>query len=111
MYEIAAPAVLVSKTGRRPMRSDQRPSMGAKTNCIREKVDMRAPISQPLALKDLPYIGSRGMTMPKPMRSMKTVRKMMPTDGFLMGALKAAGGGRALFDLQHAASLWQLGRQ
>jgi hypothetical protein len=35
-YDSAAPAVLMSKIGRRPWRSESRPQMGEKMNCIAE---------------------------------------------------------------------------
>jgi hypothetical protein len=35
-YDKQAQAVLPSSTGRRPTRSESRPQMGAKMNCIRE---------------------------------------------------------------------------
>src|SRR5206468_12639782 len=43
-----------------------------------------APMTKPEALKFLAKIGSSGSTMPKPIRSMKTVRKMINTDGFFI---------------------------
>ena len=48
-YDSAAPAVLMSKIGRRPCRSESRPQMGEKMNCIAENDAMMAPMSQPLA--------------------------------------------------------------
>src|SRR5436309_5741434 len=49
-----------------------------------ENEAMSAPMANPLALKIFAKIGSSGSTMPKPIRSMKTVRKIMNTDGFFM---------------------------
>ena len=48
-YDNAAPAVLMSKIGRRPYRSESLPQIGAKTNCIAENEAMIAPIVNPLA--------------------------------------------------------------
>ena len=50
-YESAAPAVLINNIGRRPIRSDIRPQMGAKTNCAAENDAPMMPISKPLAPK------------------------------------------------------------
>src|SRR5690348_12110901 len=58
--------------------------MGEKMNCIAEKEAMIAPMTRPCAPKCRLYRGISGTTMPKPMRSMKTVRKMMRTEGFFM---------------------------
>src|SRR6266571_4721875 len=41
---------------------------------------MRSPLAPRFRL----YIGSNGKTIPNPIRSMKTVRKMTRTEGFLM---------------------------
>ena len=42
---------------------------------------MMTPMSQALAPKFRLNIGTSGTTMPKPMRSMKTVRKMTSIEG------------------------------
>ena len=39
----------MSKMGRRPYRSESRPQIGEKTNCIAENEAMMAPMTQPLA--------------------------------------------------------------
>ena len=48
-YDNAAPAVLMSRIGRRPWRSESLPQMGENTNCIAENEAMMTPMSQPLA--------------------------------------------------------------
>ena len=42
-YEIVEPARPTSNTGRRPIRSDNRPHSGANRNCIAENEAMRQP--------------------------------------------------------------------
>jgi len=39
----------MSSTGRRPIRSDHRPQIGEKRNCITENEAMMRPIVKPLA--------------------------------------------------------------
>ena len=85
-YEMHAPAVLMSSTGRRPMRSDKRPHIGAKMNCMSEYEATMQPASKPEAPYSLLYRGSIGSTMPNPTRSMKTVRKMTSNDAFRLNA-------------------------
>jgi len=82
VYEIQAPVVLMSNTGRRPMRSDSRPHIGAKMNCISEYEATMQPAIRPDAPNSLLYHGSMGSTMPNPTRSMKTVRKMTSNEAF-----------------------------
>jgi hypothetical protein len=50
--------VLPSNTGRRPMRSESRPQIGAKTNCIAEKDEMITPIIRPDIVVSTPNMGS-----------------------------------------------------
>jgi hypothetical protein len=83
-YETAAPAVLINRIGRRPYRSDSLPQIGENTNCIAEKEAIMTPMSHPCAPKCRLYTGIRGTTIPKPIRSMKTVRNMIKTEGFLI---------------------------
>src|SRR5262249_23103510 len=72
--------------GRRPMRSENRPQMGAKTNCMAENEDISRPSNMPRkGARSLPgksgpnssspYSGNNGSTMPKPSRSMNTTKK------------------------------------
>ena len=49
--EIAVPATVPSITGRRPMRSETRPQIGANTNCIAAWVASRHPSTSPFAPK------------------------------------------------------------
>ena len=48
---------------------------------------MRAPMTAPLALRFSAKMGRSGKTMPKPIKSMKTVKKMMVSDGFFIRLL------------------------
>ena len=80
-YETTAPAVLMSRMGRRPWRSESFPQMGEKINCIAEYAARTTPSCQPDAPKSRLNIGVSGTTMPKPTRSMKTVRKMTRMEG------------------------------
>ncbi len=43
-YETADPKFPINKTGRRQMRSDNRPQAGAKRNCMTENEAMITPI-------------------------------------------------------------------
>ena len=70
------------------MRSDNRPQIGAKINYIREYEATMQPASSPEAPYSLLYRESMGSTMPNPMRSMKTVRKITSTDAFLFIRVK-----------------------
>jgi hypothetical protein len=49
------------------------------------------PASSPEAPYSLQYRESMGSTMPNPMRSMKTVRKITSTDAFLFIGVKRGG--------------------
>ena len=82
VYEIQAPVVLMSNTGRRPMRSDSRPHIGAKMNCISEYEATMQPAIRPDAPNSLLYQGNIGSTMPNPTKSMKTVRKITSNEAF-----------------------------
>jgi hypothetical protein len=92
-YESAPPASVTSSTGRRPTRSESRPHIGANRNCMNEKVERTRPASRPVAPRSCAYIGRNGITIPKPSRSTKTVRKTT-SRGVLRTGL--SGGGRIL---------------
>src|SRR2546426_532585 len=69
-------SIVVSRIGRRPTRSESRPSSAVDRNCIAEKTNTRAPYPIPCAPKRWAYMGRIGSTMPKPIRSIRTVTKM-----------------------------------
>src|SRR5437016_2053079 len=71
--------------GRRPIRSDSRPSSAVATNCMAEKTNTRAPKPIPWAPKRCAYSGRIGMMIPKPIRSISTVRKITPRRERLAG--------------------------
>ncbi len=50
-YDTNDPNRLIRMTGRRPIRSDSRPQMGAKTSCISENDVESSPIIRPVAPK------------------------------------------------------------
>src|SRR5438477_9410433 len=77
------------------MRSESLPQTGAKRNCMAEKEAISAPMVNPPALKFFAKSGSSGSTIPNPMRSMKTVRKMMNTDGFFISTTHTSFDSRA----------------
>ena len=67
-------------TGRRPMRSERRPHTLEKRNCISEKEPRIIPKTAPLAPYCFAQKASIGTTMPKPSKSMKTVRNRTRRD-------------------------------
>ena len=78
-YPTAEPASDSSSTGRRPQRSDSRPRIGANRNCMIEYDAMNSPKTAGDGWKRSAYRGRIGITIPKPTRSMNTIRKTMPT--------------------------------
>ena len=77
---IAEAAMLQSSTGRRPTRSESRPQIGMKRNCMMEKtapgmVAMKSPAPRRRAMP-----GRNGITSPKPSRSRKIVRNSVPSE-------------------------------
>ncbi len=74
----------MSRIGLRPCLSDNRPQIGENTNCIAENEAMMMPMVSPSAPNWWLYTGTSGTTIPKPIRSMNTVRKMTRSEGFLM---------------------------
>src|SRR5213593_1435380 len=69
-------SIVVSRIGRRPNRSESRPSSAVDRNCIAEKTNTRAPYPIPCAPRRWAYMGRIGSTIPKPIRSIRTVTKM-----------------------------------
>ena len=72
--------MLQSSTGRRPTRSESRPQIGMKRNCMIEKtapgmVAMKSPAPRRRAMP-----GRNGITSPKPSRSRKIVRNSVPSE-------------------------------
>ena len=64
-------------TGRRPNLSDSRPAMGLKRNCTNEYDAMAIPIAASSTSNTfLANAGRIGIRIPKPSKSMNTVRKI-----------------------------------
>src|SRR5580704_8428124 len=76
-YETIEPARPMIKIGRRPTRSDTRPQIGEKMNCMAENEAISMPSVLGPASKCCAYRGNSGRTMAKPKRSIKTVTKMI----------------------------------
>src|SRR6185436_7596836 len=79
-YPATEPTRLSTRIGLRPKRSDRRPHTGEKRNWRREYEARSAPSWAGLAPSVSPYFGSSGMTIPNPSRSVKTMRKRMPSE-------------------------------
>src|SRR5581483_1583777 len=79
-------------TGRRPIRSESRPSSGAQMNCIAEYAARIRPIAPAPTPRRSAYIGRKGITMPKPSRSKKTVMNRTRRAARPGVAADAAGG-------------------
>jgi len=83
---MVAPAVLSNMIGRRPILSESRPQIGAKTNCIAEKHASTKPMVRLLASKRFVNHRHERHDDAEPIRSMKTVSQTMSSDGFLIAA-------------------------
>jgi len=59
-------SIVVSKIGRRPIRSDTRPSSAVARNCIAEKTKMRAPYPMPVRAEALRVHGQDRQHDPEP---------------------------------------------
>jgi hypothetical protein len=72
------PVRLIIRIGLRPYLSESEPQTGENINCISENIPTVNPIIRsliPSSLKE--NDGSKGMTIPNPSRSMKTVRNII----------------------------------
>jgi hypothetical protein len=85
MYDATVNNNEIKIIGRLPYLSDNLPRMGLKRNCIREKTATVSPISKseiPSSL--LPNVGSRGIRIPNPSKSIKTVTKITVSEALLL---------------------------
>jgi hypothetical protein len=83
--------MLQSSTGRRPTRSDSRPQIGMKTNCMMEKIAPGMVATKSPAPSRRAIEGRNGITSPNPSRSRNTVRNNVPSEA-ARGPVGAATG-------------------
>ena len=81
------PAMLISNTGRLPIRSDKRPQKGKKINCMSENMPIMAPIINPVAPNRSAYKGKMGIIIPKPIKSTMTVKNKTNIGDFFTSSL------------------------
>ena len=95
-YENAEPQSPSIRIGRRPTLSDKPPHIGANRNCMAENEAISRPSCILLALNHAAYLGSSGRTIPKPSRSIKTVRKTIISVALLTDDTAGFAAGSAL---------------